>query len=333
MGKKKDFKPGGILGLFPQAAESFNLGCQELAKSLEIRPLEAHGDPKFMPDRPSLKMEGPITPRPLGSSFSRLDGESSVFCRLDRKRMLGLFESGYPLLKELVAKVCKVKTVGDKLSHDFVKERAFLFVLAIYRAQNPEVTTELLQTALDVPGLPCDLFTDYLESEASLHVKEYRVFWPIANTFVEHDIELGPITITTVTGEIVDQWSLQAPEDKRKEFKDFFSPLQGVASSRLTCYSEWERAKQLSLELTERALTFLRFFSAGAVVVTATTETVLFGREPKNSSFVVAESPEGVCSKVHQGLIFGDPDWVIRADKIAEMREIGLQTIVAIILR
>jgi len=326
MAKKDRYVPPGILGIFPEAAKSFQFAAATLAGKLAVVDHKNSPDPAFMPDVVTLSLVAPKV-NPITTQFNKRDGEVARFCWFEKSKLLGLQDVDYKALAELVSKIHKLKSVKTKLSRKLVLESVFLFLLVLYRKAHPEVQSEFLDEALEAVDENCESVCDFLEKVATREVAEYAVLCPIANTYIEHDIELGPVKLTTLTREHLQKWTANAPEEHRDALLNRFKPLQGLAAGSIST-SDIGRAKELAFELTEEAIALVRFFSGGALLASSVTEMVLYGREPQNHSFVVTEVANSDVFHIQHGMLFGDQSWTIRKAKIAEMFQMGLQHLV-----
>lgn len=107
----------------------------------------------------------------------------------------------------------------------------------------------------------------YIVKACEAEIEKHEVWIPVARLSIETDLPLGNITIKNITQDRFDSWkkSLQSdsPEIKAimlEHFERSRKKLQGLSAGYVELYADNERAKEIVLEETDRAVAMLRLF-------------------------------------------------------------------------
>jgi len=163
---------------------------------------------------------------------------------------LGLIDEGYKTLTKLATQLQTTAVLRDTVTVEFVRDLVFDWV-ARYHGHS------------DSPSL-----TEFVVQEASVNIKDYEIWIPIHQFYLEKPLSIGGVVFQAVTGSMMEVWQAKAkaqgPENEvfAQEFVNRVrSRIQGCAAASVSVRAEKKRAMEIARLRTKRAVAFLRFFS------------------------------------------------------------------------
>ena len=188
-------------------------------------------------------------------------------------RRLGLEDQKYQALARLSESVQKTKAFRDLVSTKWVEDTIVDWMKAKFAGAG-------------VPTLG-----DYLAERCEADVKEHELWFPVSCLSVESDLTFGNVVFKTITEEIVVRWEedMQAAKEGRDaayaaQIDMYISrkraDLQGLAAATAKVNAEPERAYEVVLRESERAVAALRVYQVAATTTPEVTSyCALLGRE------------------------------------------------------
>ncbi len=166
------------------------------------------------------------------------------------KGKFGLIHDGYKALMELAEQIQTNSAFRDSTTVEFVREVIFDWVIRSHpKSHGASLSAFLLQ-------------------EAGEKIKDYEIWIPIHQFYVERPLSVGAIAVRTITGEMMDAWQAKAivrePGDEvviQEHFSRTRSRLQGCAAACVTVRAEKGKALEVARFRAGRVAAFLRFFS------------------------------------------------------------------------
>jgi len=121
-------------------------------------------------------------------------------------------------------------------------------------------------------GVPEVDMCSYLLRACEAEIAQHEVWIPVARLSIETDLSVGKITFRQITRERFDAWkeSLQSDTPKIKammseHFEKSRKKLQGISAGYIELCADKERAKEIALEETDRAVAMLRLFHPASI--------------------------------------------------------------------
>ena len=237
----------------PDAAKRFDeLGAELLKRVVESGAVESP-KPGFRPELYPMAQigEGDVIGE-VRVTRSVLNGIQEEIGRLfeKNKAKFGLIDEGYKALTKLATQIQTTAAFRDSITVEFIRDLIFDWVVRHHgQSESMSLAAFVLQ-------------------EANLKIRDYEVWIPIHQFYIENPLSLGGVIFRTVTGEMMEGWQAKArvPEPGQGEFvQEFFnrvrSRTQGCAAGSVSVRAEKTRAVETARIRTERAVAFLRFFS------------------------------------------------------------------------
>jgi hypothetical protein len=166
------------------------------------------------------------------------------------KSKFGLFDKGYDALTKLTGQIQATSILRESVSVDFVLDSVFNWVAENYgRATVEALSVVVLRKAME-------------------EIREYEIWVPIHQTYLESPISMGDVVFQTITTTMMDVWQAGARVDTKEEdavarvyFSRERSRLQGCAAASTKVLAEKGKAVEVARHRAGRGAALLRFFS------------------------------------------------------------------------
>jgi hypothetical protein len=166
---------------------------------------------------------------------------------------IGLCGDNYNLLLRLAEDMQKSKQLYQYVSVSFLKNTIFKWIEEKY-------TNKISSSAMEYVILTCEK-----------NVVESEIWIPVAETCIQSEIDIGKITLKTITKDkltdcikCIDECP-KSPDEKERIKREFMGEyqekVQGLAAVTIRLLAEPERANEIAKEEAEKALSILRIFS------------------------------------------------------------------------
>lgn len=247
--------------LHPEAARNFDGKADELYKEL-------------LPERPDEPSEPPTDIfRPGGhpvATFSEEDyGEFKVTGKSDRlgrttaryfetyEGRVGLEDEQYERLAQLSESIQRTKEYRELVSAKWTQDRIVDWLQLKYKGEA-------------APSL-----ADYLAERCEEDVKEHDLWFPVSNLSLESDLVFGNVVFKSITEDLMDRMAEDFEEAKKNHAASYAAQmdlhltrqranLQGLAAATVKVTAESERAYEVALRESERAIAALRVYHVAA---------------------------------------------------------------------
>lgn len=188
-------------------------------------------------------------------------------------RRFGLENEKYQALARLSESIQKTKAFRDLVSTKWVEDCILDWMKAKFAGE-----------AVPTPG-------DYLAERCEKDVQEHEIWFPVSHLSVESDLTFGNVIFKTITEELVDRMveDMQGAKEGRDAAYaaqlDMYlarqrADLQGLAAATAKVYAEPQRAYEVALRESERAVAALRVYQVAATTTPEVTSyCALLGRE------------------------------------------------------
>jgi len=291
------------LVLHPDAEQAINeKGMRILSELKFLKEQQVHDD--FKPDILTSKT---ITEKDIKSDIANIvtniidkTGKEVGRFFIQDSQKIGLLEDDYQKFNRMCSDIFKNKSFNDCVSFITVLDVSFRWLMDKYRHQT---------------FMPLTL---YLQRNCIPKIKEYEVWIPIAHLYIQSEIEIGFVTLKTLSKDIFDNWCsiVQTNCGDGADSTRFISyirkeqiKLQGQAASNIKITAEERRAREIALDETLKAISLLNFFSLASSHPSITSHCTVSGMEniPSTKHILISN---GISFHEEQ-LIEGSPVWKI----------------------
>jgi Apea-like HEPN len=249
--------------LHPEAAKSFNEKAQALLA--QVGPATAQEPSEFPTHlaRPGaaaheIADEDVIDFKILGQSD--LSGTMTARYFEHEGQRFGLEGEQYKELARLSERLQRRKELRDIVSVKWVED-----VIISWMKEK--------QGGTEVPEL-----TDFLVKRCEEDVKEHEIWFPIANLSLESDLPFGHVVFKTISKEMLDRVEEDGQKSKEGRDEEYAAmvdrqvlrlrhDLQGLAASTIKVGAEPQRAYEIALEESERAVATLGLYHVAATTM------------------------------------------------------------------
>lgn len=239
--------------LHPEAAKRFDeLGKQLLVKVVPEPPLSRIQE-TFRPDiHPVMHIPQHDIIGGVGVTQSMIDGTGEEVGRFFRNTIpkIGLIGDGFRALKDLSERFQTHGDLRDVASFGFIRDAAFDWIEFTHKGQ------------------PVGTLSEYISKRVNGELKEFEIWVPLFQTYLESTIPMGPVTLRTITREMLDEAEAKVPLPNaetaaavRLAFARDRSAVQGCAGVVLRIRAEQNKAMETARQQAEVAAALLRFLS------------------------------------------------------------------------
>jgi Apea-like HEPN len=243
------------LQIHPEAARRFDeLGNQLLAKlAPEQQLVRAHTQQGFRPDIhpvfniPEEDIVGGVQVKKL---FFNGAGEEVGRLFEHEGHWIGVVGEDFKALVHLAERLHQSEPLRDVTSITFIHETAFDWMEGKYKNGRSESLTE------------------FVVKRTEEEIKDFEIWVPLHRTYIESSIQMGRVTLRTITRAMMDEAQSRMPVSSPKEAEAFRlvfardrSAVQGCAAASIKIRAEKTKAVEVAREQAEAAAAFLRFLS------------------------------------------------------------------------
>jgi hypothetical protein len=279
-----------------EAAKSFNEKAQALLAQVGAATVQEPSEFPAHMARPGaaaheIAEEDLIDFRILGQADSL--GTSTARYFEHEGQRFGLEGEQYKELARLSERIQRRKELRDIVSVKWVED------VIVSWMKDKQASTE-------VPEL-----TDFLVKQCEEDVKEHEIWFPIANLSLESDLSFGNVVFKSISKGMVDRVEEEGQESKEGHDEEYAAnvdqyvlrlrhDLQGLAASTIKGSAEPQRAYEIALEESERAVAALGLYHVAAITMPEVASyTALLGTE-NSEQIRYLELEEGNIRKDHQ---------------------------------
>jgi hypothetical protein len=239
--------------LHPNAAAAFNEQGNVLAESVVLEHTHTgdHPDQRFRPD---VYISGNLSAAEARGSLetSTVDQDGNKISRYvtEGSASIGFSEAAYSKLRKLAQSIHKADSFRSVISVQFVED-------ALFRWSVQKVKGHTTRTACE-----------YVAAEAAASVCKEEIWVPVYGLHIQSAFSVGRVTFKTMTRLMIDVWhqgiKAKVPDNPKINFKldRDKKELVGFAAATVQVEAEPVRATELARDLSDKAISLLRLFSA-----------------------------------------------------------------------
>lgn len=307
-----------MINLHPDAQNNFNEKAASLISCLKTIPPSPSQKTSFSPD---VHVKHHITDKDIigDISMGAVDwlGNPVAFYFKEGTNRIGIEGEDYKQLLKVAEGLFKIKDIKETVSEktiqkilcSWIKEKCF----------NTDFAT----------------FTDYLLSEISDIVEEVTAWCPISNLCTQASFRIGKVIFEPITKQIIDKWEQEwmAKDDDNKDavkkmIDKEYRRFQGYTAATLKIKAEKERANEILIEETSKALSFLRIFTFSASNPRAKSICGIWGSAHIDKAYVLYLKNDNEFNGSSDGIMGAPPrPDVFDQQMIKEAFQAGLATI------
>lgn len=244
------------ISLHPEAKKSFDLLATNLKPSIRQPPnsnIPEGASQSSSTDRPTVRIDfSQIKDARFGASRSDdLGFELDRYLQV-RDLWVGLDESSFASFKDLVLRLAQRQELRDILSVRFVDETVFDWVIKSFQGDS------------SLPASP----VDYLLTRARQHINRRKIMIPVSFMHIEGPFTIGKAQFEFLSKGFWDDYEAKArvkfagpPEALEKIMQKNRRKYQGVVVASTEVEADFEKAVEVAIAATDRALMILRTFS------------------------------------------------------------------------
>jgi len=238
--------------IHPEAAKRFD----ELARAIlakvapEPKLVQVGGD--FRPDLHPVANIPQKDMSDFKEAKSFINGAGEEVGRLFQvgDRRVGLVGDAFKSLEDLARRLHDMEALRESTTLEFILDAAFTWFESTFQNTSSET------------------FCDHITRIADEAIKDFEIWIPLHQTYLDADIPMGPALIRTITREILDE-RFKEPAGADAETLAAIryasarerSRLQGCAAVTVKLRAEESKAREQARELAENAAALLRFLS------------------------------------------------------------------------
>jgi len=310
------------LNLHPEALNSFNNNAENLLSNfiaIDLRSIPMK-KPSFEPDHyiSSTIIENEIADDLISiiSTENMIGIEDGRFFNHNGKR-IGLSGEYYQKLLKISENMQRTKQLSPFISVSFLKDMIFNWMKEKY----------LRETSISM--------TDYVLNKCEQELKDLEIWIPIAETYIQSDLQIGNVIIKTISREVLDQWADRLDEkdgemggNKKGFMMKYQKKLQGLSAATMKLKAEPKRAFEIAFEESEKALSILRIFSPAIINPGLNSYTTLLGKEHLESYTCFILDNENQLSSTTEGFVDRSGiSLALGSDDISMIKTLGLDVL------
>lgn len=263
--------------LHPEAAKNFDKKAEGLLPLLAPEPHEGPSESPTDMFRPGGHISATFTEKDYGEF--KITGKSDRLGRTTARYFetgggrVGLEDERYEPLARLSEAIQKTREYRELVSTRWVEDRIVDWMQARHG------------------GGASPPLADYLAQRCEEDVREHEIWFPVSHLSVESDLTFGNVVFKTITEELMDR--MVEDMKRAKEGRDAAyaarldmylarqrADLQGLAAATSKVHAEPQRAYEVALRESERAVAALRVYQVAATTTPEVTSyCALLGRE------------------------------------------------------
>lgn len=239
-----------MIEVHKDAKANFDAKGEALISLIEEIPQKGQRETKFPSE---LHVKQHITDKDIvefhPSIISNGYGEEIGFYFFHERKQYGILNENYKIILKLVESISKQSGLSAKVSQETIKSIIFDWIKK------------------RCIGIVNQDLTSFIIDQASAKISVKEVWLPIRFLQIEDAFVVGKINFKPISKNMIEKLQAQCIEDrpeKEKEFKEMFDTyikkFQGYAAATLLIEAEPDRADEICLEETRKALLLLRIF-------------------------------------------------------------------------
>lgn len=164
-----------------------------------------------------------------------------------------------------------------------------------------------------------------------MSIKEFEMWIPIAELYIQSEIKIGRVTLKTIKKEMFECWrpaiinANPADDDKIQKFDTEQKQIIGLATATMKVNAEPIRAFEIALEETEKSIGLLRCFSPSNFDPEKTSHCVVFGKENLESTKHLIFQDNKLVQISHATVDKNNPLWIIDDEQLSLLQNAGLE--------
>ena len=306
------------LSLDPDSAKDLDEKAEGLLALVCVIPRIGRHEAAFRPD---FHVRAQFTERDIigevEAAFVDYRGRVSGRTFLHGGKTLGLVGQGYKELDVLTTRAQQSSDIRRYVSARCLSDTAFHWVRERCRGGTDE------------------RFTGYVLRECAALVKNWEIWIPLFQVYIQTELSVGRVRFKTLTREMLDDYSQRAlnslPQENQAAFQAHFdrtrSRFQGCAAATIAVTAEPLRAQEVAGEEAADSIAALRFFHFASVTPYARSYCTPAGSESLLSSSVLTVESGTIREWEDRAFPTGDTSWVLSEEEISELRSAGLDAL------
>ncbi|MEB0149251.1 hypothetical protein [Pseudomonas sp. CCC2.2] len=297
----------------PGISESVDTISDEiLSKIRRIIFPERSGD-KFPTQRP---ISATITDEEMFgipiSTGPDINGEQTIAFIKSGDGYFGLAHNDFNEIESIIDKLQNEEWAKQRISRQFIKDEFISWAQSSFNNLNKKP------------------FSKSIFERSTDQIKSYTIWLPIAHLEVEVSFDLGPVKISPITLEFIDNiqdmtkdFSPSQSDQTAAFFKKIRHELQGLAAVVVPLEAEHILAEERALALAQDAVNILRFFSPTAPLSDMLCPTALLGTEifPHKKIMTVSQTSFSLTDGILASNIYR---WRISKQDILDLESMGI---------
>ena len=238
--------------IHPEAARRFDEIAREILAKVAPEPELVRIGGDFRPDIHPIAQIPQHDISDFKETKSFVNGAGKEVGRLFEygNRRVGLVGEAFKSLEGLVRRLHETEALQESTTLEFILDAAFGWVESSYQ------------------NAASESFCEHIVRRTNEEIKDFDIWIPLHQTYVEADIPMGPVLIRTITRDILDE-RFKEPAGADAETLAAIqyasarerSRLQGCAAVTVKLQAEESKAREQAREMAENAAAMLRFLS------------------------------------------------------------------------
>jgi len=248
-------------------------------------------------------------------------GNEEARCFYVQRKPFGLGGNAYQQFIKLVEDIQRTPSFQFTVSQSLLSKHLFAWIKGAW-----------------LGSLHCAM-TEYVIPKCESEIATLEVWVPISLLFVQSDIPIGNITIKPITRNLFDELykhMLEGPKDHHEEIASFIEKkrkaLQGSAAGVMNITAEPERAREIAVEETDRAVSLLRLFHPASMSPKINCYCTIKGHENLKTTTSFSLHNEKHHSWNECVMDAGARQWKLSEDDITAYRRDGLDSVCSLLL-
>jgi len=297
-----------MIVIHPDAEIHFNEKVRRLAALIKKYQPRQESAPSFVPERAqyhAIASKDILAPA-LISETNHKDEEVGRYYN-DQGSLVGLAGSDYREFSILCEKIQKIPSIRNTISLKTIQNHIFNWCSLEFRKQ---AANEPMQ---------------YVLEKASSEVHDYEIWFPMAYTFVQSDMNLCNIEFRTISSSTIYSWSTmfkkddeEISEESKLFFKDIETKFLGKAAVFVRISAESQRAIEIGRNSADIAVRILNFLHPHAQYADIASYSTLAGKAFIPYSETILSSP--INFQTSSSFEKSPKEWHISNEQIIDLR-------------